>query len=69
MKFSAALVALLSATPTLGRSLFGSSQDVIASDDDHKIPGKSPLELCPKDHDDDIIEITSVDLLPNPPEA
>jgi len=48
--------------------LGGDSQDVLPNDD-LKIPGDSPLELCPKDHSDDIIQIESVDLLPNPPQA
>lgn len=35
--------------------------------DDHKIPGQSPLALCPGPHEKDLVTIESVDLLPNPP--
>ena len=69
MRFSVALVSLLSTQLTSARGLFGGSQEVVAQDDDLKIPGDSPLELCDKSHDDDIVSIESVDLLPNPPEA
>jgi len=40
--------------------------------DPNTIPGDSPLALCPKEyaHDSvDILQIKSVDILPNPPEA
>lgn len=47
--------------------LFGTSQVTI--DEDLKIPGDSPLELCPKAHDSDILTIQKVDLAPNPPKA
>ncbi|TQV93164.1 hypothetical protein V2A60_003518 [Cordyceps javanica] len=38
-------------------------------DDGTKIPGESPLELCPGDHSADLITIKNVDLAPNPPKA
>ncbi len=67
MRLSAVFVALVSTAS--GLSLFGGDQAVVA-DDDLKIPGESPLELCPGvEHADDIVSITSVDLLPNPPLA
>lgn len=65
MKYAIALAALLSAAQ--GLSIFGN--DAVTTNDDLKVPGESPLELCDKDHDDDIVQIERVDLLPNPPEA
>ncbi|KAF5666030.1 phosphatidylglycerol phosphatidylinositol transfer [Fusarium heterosporum] len=41
----------------------------VAISDNLKIPGDSPLELCPGDHSADLIKIDSVDLSPNPPKA
>ena len=38
-------------------------------DDNNKIPGESPLELCQGDHSSDLITIKNVDLTPNPPKA
>jgi len=67
MRFSAIAAALLPGVLARGLSLFG-DQGAIANAD-LKIPGESPLELCDTNHDDDIVRITSVDLLPNPPEA
>lgn len=69
MRFSVTLVSLLSAHLTSARGLFGGGQEVVTQNDDLKIPGDSPLELCDKSHDDDLVKIESVDLLPNPPEA
>ncbi|EON97411.1 putative phosphatidylglycerol phosphatidylinositol transfer protein [Phaeoacremonium minimum UCRPA7] len=68
MRFSVALISLLATHLTSARGLFGGSQEVVKNDD-LKVPGDSPLELCDKDHGDDIVSIESVDLLPNPPEA
>jgi len=70
MRFSAIAVALYAAVAAArGLSLFGHDQEIIPNDD-LKIPGDSPLELCPaKDHDKDIATILSVDLSPNPPSA
>ena len=68
MRFSVALAFLsAAAAPALGVSIF--DKKAIATDDDHKIPGESPLELCPGEHSDDLITIKSVDLAPNPPAA
>lgn len=69
MRFS---VACLSAclAPATALSIFndGNSLDVIANED-LKIPGESPLELCAGEHADDIVIIKRVDLVPNPPAA
>jgi hypothetical protein len=66
MRLQVALAALYSAASAL--SIYGGDQTAIANDD-LKIPGDSPLELCEGDHSDDLLKITSVDLEPNPPEA
>lgn len=60
MKFSTAF-GLLSVCLSPAAALFG--------DDDNKIPGESPLELCKGDHTADLITIHNVDLSPNPPKA
>lgn len=68
MKLSTALIALSAGVAQAGFGLnFGGSQ--VTVNDDLKIPGNSPLELCPKAHDDDILSIEKVDLVPNPPKA
>jgi hypothetical protein len=68
MRLSAALVALSAAVAHAGFGLnFGGNQ--VTVNEDLKIPGDSPLELCPKAHDEDVITIDKVDLLPNPPKA
>lgn len=68
MRLSAALIALSAGVAHAGFGLnFGGSQ--VTVNDDLKIPGNSPLELCPKAHDDDILTIQNVDLVPNPPKA
>lgn len=68
MRLSAALVALSAAVAHAGFGLnFGGNQ--VTVNEDLKIPGDSPLELCPKAHDKDIITIDKVDLVPNPPKA
>ena len=72
MRLSATL-AVLSAclAPALASSAFDgkSAAAIVDSDDDHKIPGDSPLELCQGKHDEDLVTISNVDLLPNPPKA
>lgn len=68
MRLSAALIALSAGVAHAGFGLsFGGSQAVI--NDDLKIPGNSPLQLCDKAHVDDILAIENVDLVPNPPLA
>jgi len=66
MRYSAAFAALL--VTASGLNIFGGNQDVIA-DENLKIPGDSPLELCQGDHKDDLVQIEKVDLEPNPPVA
>lgn len=70
MRFSAAagLVTALLA-PASAMSIFNGNAPDVAINEDLKIPGSSPLELCDKDHKDDLIVIKKVDLLPNPPKA
>lgn len=68
MRLSAVLIALTAGVAHAGFGLsFGGSE--AALDDNLKIPGDSPLELCPKSHELDSIEISNVDLVPNPPQA
>lgn len=68
MRLSAALIAIAAGVAQAGFGLnFGGSQVTI--NEDLKIPGDSPLELCPKAHDLDILTIEKVDLSPNPPQA
>merc|ERR1712000_77795 len=67
MKLTTALTTLAAATLVSSTSLFGESQNVIATDDDKlSVPGKNPLNYCadPKDY---ILTIDHVDLDPNPP--
>ncbi|KAI1342366.1 phosphatidylinositol/phosphatidylglycerol transfer protein [Xylariaceae sp. FL0016] len=68
MKFSATSVAafagLASALP--GGGWFGND---ISTSDAKAVPGDSPLVFCDSDHSKDIVQIESVDLLPNPPES
>lgn len=59
-------MALLS-TASAGLSFFGGND--VTGNENLKIPGHSPLELCPQDHSKDVLTIRSVDLKPNPPEA
>ena len=66
MRYSAAFAALLVTASCL--NIFSGNQDVIA-DENLKIPGDSPLELCQGDHKDDLVQIEKVDLEPNPPVA
>lgn len=67
MRISAAVPLFLAACRLAGASPLDRQSAIV--DTDLKIPGDSPLELCPKEHDEDIITIESVDLLPNPPQA
>lgn len=54
--------------PAAALSIFNGKAPDVAVNDDLKIPGDSPLELCPGDHAADLIKIDSVDLSPNPPQ-
>jgi len=71
MRFSTAIVGLLSATavPTTAFSIFADSKQSVLADDDVQVPGDSPLEYCDADHNDDILTIKEVVLAPNPPQA
>ncbi|KAM0328105.1 hypothetical protein ACHAQA_005508 [Verticillium albo-atrum] len=71
MRFTSAVVALLSAglVPASARSVLVERDQSVINGDDLKIPGDSPLELCPKSHENDIVHIKKVDLSPNPPKA
>lgn len=71
MRFSAVVACLTAGlvAPAAALSVHnGRAPDVIANDD-LKVPGESPLELCPGEHGKDLVEIKSVDLAPNPPQA
>jgi hypothetical protein len=68
MRLSAALVALSAVVAHAGFGLnFGGSQ--VTLNEDLKVPGDSPLMLCDTEHNEDIITIDKVDLVPNPPKA
>ncbi|KXH48586.1 ML domain-containing protein [Colletotrichum nymphaeae SA-01] len=70
MRFATAVIAFLSAgLAPVGASVLVQRDQSIIVNDDLKVPGDSPLELCPKSHDEDIVTIDSVDLSPNPPQA
>jgi hypothetical protein len=68
MRFSAVAVLAAALAPAAARSIARHDQSVLLNDD-LKVPGDSPLEFCPKEHVEDIVQIESVDLLPNPPKA
>lgn len=65
--FTAAFLAGLLAPATAASIANGQASSVFPRGDDLKIPGDSPLELCPGDHTLDLVEINRVDLSPNPP--
>jgi len=60
--------AILATSVTARSSLFGSSPDIAPYDDSLSVPGKNPLQHC-QDPKDDILDLESVDLSPNPPQA
>ncbi|KEZ41006.1 hypothetical protein SAPIO_CDS7034 [Scedosporium apiospermum] len=66
MKFSA-VIAVLSATLAPATAFFSSPSKIRG--DDTSVPGNSPLEYCDPEHDNDVLTIKSVDLVPNPPLA
>lgn len=68
MRFTT-VAACLSAclAPATALSIFNGNAPDTLVDDDLKIPGESPLELCQGDHKEDLITIKNVDLSPNPP--
>jgi hypothetical protein len=69
MRFSVAACLTALAAPIAAASIANGQSPNLAKrgDDDHKVPGDSPLEFCPGDHSDDLVEINKVDLSPNPP--
>lgn len=70
MRVSAALYVLAAGlAPAAAATLGARGDQSVIVNDDLKVPGESPLELCDQDHAEDIVRITSVDLLPNPPKA
>ncbi|KAI2635056.1 ml domain-containing protein [Xylaria nigripes] len=66
--FSVAYIAALSASNFASAGSWFSTSDVITNGAE-KVPGASPLEFCDTDHEQDIVHIDNVDLLPNPPQA
>ncbi|KAH7145882.1 phosphatidylinositol/phosphatidylglycerol transfer protein [Dactylonectria estremocensis] len=70
MRFSTVTACLsVCLVPATALSVFNGKAPEVVVNDNLKIPGDSPLELCPGDHAADLIQIDSVDLLPNPPQA
>lgn len=61
LTIASALLATASA-----RSLFGGSE--VTFDDSLSVPGHNPLQHC-ANPSDDILDLKSVDLNPNPPKA
>lgn len=69
MRFSTVTACLATClAPATALSVFNGRAPDVAVNDDLKIPGDSPLELCPGDHTADLVVIDSVDLAPNPPQ-
>lgn len=70
MRFTVACLAVAGLASALPGWFGDNSQDVISTlDNKLDVPGKNPLKYCKADHQDDIVSIESVDLLPNPPES
>jgi hypothetical protein len=70
MRFSAVAACLTAClAPAAALSITYDGTPELALDDDLKIPGDSPLQLCPGDHSKDLVTIERVDLSPNPPKA
>jgi len=70
MKFSAVVFGLTAAlAPVSAMSVWNGKAPDTLGNEDNKVPGESPLELCPGEHDHDLVQIESVDLSPNPPKA
>ena len=67
MRFLSVLAtAFLAASASARSSIFGNSIEVLPFEDSHPVPGENPLQHC-QDPKDDILELESVDLDPNPP--
>ncbi|KAI9897014.1 hypothetical protein N3K66_008036 [Trichothecium roseum] len=67
MKFSAVTALSAFLAPAAAASIFTGLAPDVAVNEDLKVPGDSPLELCPGEHKHDLVTIESVDLSPNPP--
>ena len=59
--------ALLTVAVPARSSIFGSSIEVAPYDESLNVPGENPLQHC-QDPSDDILDLESVDLDPNPPQ-
>lgn len=67
MRFLAVLTTAFLATAASARGgFFGSSIDIAPFEESLKVPGENPLQHC-QDPKDDILDLESVDLDPNPP--
>lgn len=67
MKFlTLAASALLASSVSARSSIFG--DDIATYDESYSVPGENPLMHC-DDPADDILDLQSVDLDPNPPKA
>jgi hypothetical protein len=68
MKVISIATALLATSVSARSNFFSSSLDLLPKDDSLSVPGDNPLAHCanPKD---DILDLQSVDLSPNPPKA
>ncbi|UKZ73604.1 hypothetical protein TrVFT333_001252 [Trichoderma virens FT-333] len=66
MRFSTtvAYLATCLAAPATALAIWGESASAL--DASLKVPGENPIEFCNADRDDDLIQITKVDLAPNP---
>lgn len=67
MRLSATLIAIAAGVAQAGLLDFGGSK--VTVNEHLKVPGDSPLELCDKAHNLDILTIEKIDLAPNPPQA
>lgn len=69
MQITTLTTAFLIATAVSARSTFFASSPAIAPyEDSFEVPGENPLRHC-EDPKDDILDLQSVDLDPNPPKA
>ena len=69
MRFFTALTGALLASSVSAFAIGGTSQNPQkALENELSVPGDNPLQYCVKP-DDDVLEIKSVDLSPNPPKA
>jgi hypothetical protein len=69
MRFTAACVAALASVASAVPGWFDAAGQGVSVADASPVPGANPLTFCYDDRSKDLIEITSVDLDPNPPAA